>query len=153
MLHLRREYIEKQLETSRIILADGPPERPLELLRSGESVGVAFDVAGSASAPFLGRSVVISGGPATMAFQTKAMVLPVIAERRGIRFDVRLLPPIDSAEYRDPRSLRVAIARTFEPIVLAKPEAVELFVFPHPLVTEAPHTFTTEYLRRRAAAL
>jgi hypothetical protein len=81
-LHRRREYIEKSVDASRIILSDGPPQRMLELLQAGEFVGIAFDVAGSAATPFLGRRVALAGGVATAAFRAKAMVLPIVAEPR-----------------------------------------------------------------------
>lgn len=133
----RREYGERL--NVPLISTDGhPSERLLELLPAGESVALAFDVAGSAATPFLGRTVALAGGPATLAFKTRAMVLPAIPERRGTRIDLRLLAPIDPADHRDPRSMRAAIARTFEPIVLARPETVELAWVPSPLVTEAP---------------
>ena len=137
-LHLRREYLEKPLGGSRIILSDGPPERPLRLLEAGNSLMIAFDVAGSAATPFLGRSVALAGGPATLAFRTKSTVVPVVPERHGTRIDLRLLPPIDPADHHDPRSLRGAIAEAFEPVVLAHPESVELAWFPSPLVSETP---------------
>jgi lauroyl/myristoyl acyltransferase len=128
------------VDASRIILSDGPPQRILELLQAGESVGIAFDVAGSAATPFLGRRVALAGGVATAAFRAKAMVLPIVAERHGTRFHVRLLAPIDARSHPDPRSLRATIAQTFEPIVLAHPEVVELAFTPSPLVTETPPT-------------
>jgi hypothetical protein len=137
-LHLRREYLEKPLGGSRIILSDGPPERPLRLLEAGNSLMIAFDVAGFAATPFLGRSVSLAGGPATLAFRTKSTVVPAVPQRQGARIDLRLLPPIDPADHPDPRSLRAAIAKAFEPVVLAHPESVELAWFPSPLVTEAP---------------
>ena len=137
-LHQRREYLEKPLGGSRIILSNGPPERPLRLLEAGNSLLIAFDVAGSAATPFLGRSVALAGGPATLAFRTKATVVPAVPERHGSRIDLRFLPPIDPADHPDPRSLRAAIARTFEQVVLERPEAVELAWFPSPLVTETP---------------
>ncbi len=137
-LHLRHEYLEKPLGGSRIILSDGPPERPLRLLEAGNSILIAFDVAGSAATPFLGRSVALAGGPATLAFRTKAPVIPAVPQRTGTRIDLRLFPAIDPAEYHDPVSLRAAIARAFEPVVLAHPESVELAWFPSPLVTESP---------------
>jgi len=137
-LHLRREYLEKRLAGSRIILSDGPPERPLRLLEAGNSLLIAFDVAGSAATPFLGRSVALAGGPATLAFRTKSPVIPAIPQRQGTRIDLRLLSLIDPADHEDPRSLRAAIAGAFEPEVLAHPESVELPWFPSPLVTETP---------------
>ena len=131
-------YLEKRLGGSRIILSDGPPERPLRLLEAGNSLLIAFDVAGSAATPFLGRSVALAGGPATLAFRTKSPVIPAIPQRQGTRIDLRFLSPINPADHEDPRSLRAAIAGAFEPEVLAHPESVELPWFPSPLVTETP---------------
>lgn len=135
--YLRHEYGEKALGRGRLIPNDTSPERLIELVERGETVGIAFDVPGSAATPFLGRSVALSGGPATLAFQTKAKVLPVITERRGARIDLRMLEPMDPADHRDLRSLRAAIARTYEPFVVARPEIVEIAWYPSPLVTEA----------------
>jgi lauroyl/myristoyl acyltransferase len=137
-LHRRREYMEKALGSSRALRSDGPPERLLELLRAGETIVIAFDVRGSAATPFLGRSVALAGGVGTLPFKTNAMVLPAVPERHGTRIHLRFLPPIDPAHYRDSRLLRAAIAQTFEPVVLARPDAVELAFVPSPLVTEAP---------------
>ena len=139
-LHMRREYVEKPLGGSRIILNDAPPDRLLRLLEAGNSILIAFDVAGSAATPFLGRSVALAGGPATLAFRTKSIVVPMVPQREGTRIDLRLLPPIDPSDHPDPRSLRAAIAKAFEPVVLEHPESVELAWFPSPLVTETPPT-------------
>jgi hypothetical protein len=136
--HRRREYFEKSLEPEHALSSDGPPERPLELLRAGETIVIAFDVPGSAATPFLGRSVALAGGVATLPFKAGAMVIPAIPERHGTRSHLRLLPPIDPADHRDPRSLRSAIAHAFEPIVLDRPDAVGLAFVPSPLVTETP---------------
>jgi lauroyl/myristoyl acyltransferase len=137
-LFRRQEYGERAIGHSRLIPADAPPTRLLQLLEAGESVGIAFDVPGWAATPFLGRNVALGGGAATLAFKTKVKLLPVIPERHGASLDLRLLPPLDPADYPDPRSLRIAIARTFEPFVLGRPETVELAWNPSPLVTEAP---------------
>jgi lauroyl/myristoyl acyltransferase len=134
---LRSEYVEKALGRGRLIPNDGPPEQLIELVERGATVGIAFDVPGSAATPFLGRSVALTGGPATLAFRTQAKVLPVMAERRGARVDLRMLEPLDPGDYRDLRSLRAAIARTYEPLLLAKPQTVEVAWYPSPLVTEA----------------
>jgi hypothetical protein len=136
--HRRREYFEGFLDPERAVRSDGPPELPLELLRAGGTLVIAFDVPGSAATPFLGRSVALAGGVATLPIKANAMVVPAIPERHGTRSHVRLLPPIDPADYRDPRALRAAIARAFEPFVLERPEAVALAFVPSPLVTEAP---------------
>ncbi|HEY7152190.1 MAG TPA: hypothetical protein VH391_10955 [Solirubrobacterales bacterium] len=137
-LHMRHAYLEKPLGAERIILSNGPPERPLRLLEAGNNLLIAFDVAGSAATPFLGRSVALAGGPATLAFRTKSPMIPAIPRRQGTRIDLRLLSPIYPEDHEDPRSLRAAIAEAFEPEVLAHPESVELPWFPSPLVTEIP---------------
>jgi lauroyl/myristoyl acyltransferase len=141
--HRGREYFEKPCGAERALPSDGAPERLLELLRAGENILIAFDVPGSAATPFLGRSVALAGGVATLPFKANAMVIPAVPERHGTRSHLRLLPPIDPGDHRDPRSLRAAIAQTFEPVVLARPEAVGLTFVPSPLVTEAPPSGVT----------
>lgn len=152
VLHLRREYAEKPLGRARLIPSDADPQRLVELVEGGETVLMAFDVPGSAATPFLGRSVALSGGPATLAFRTKVPVLPLLPQRHGSRIDVRFFEPIDPADHRDARSLRAAIARTFEQLVLAKPEIIELPWVPSPLVTETPSTLRDENAPRGASA-
>lgn len=139
--YLREEYGERALGSHRLISNTAPPEEIVQLIEDGATVGIAFDVPGSASTPFLGRSVSLTSGPATLSFRTRAKVLPVIAERHGTRMDLRMLPPLDPADFRDVRSLRGAIARTYEPFIINKPEIVEVAWNPSPLVTEtlAPH--------------
>jgi len=136
ILHRRREYGEKVLGNARLVLSNGRPTRLLELLLAGESVGLAFDVPGYAATPFLGRMVALGGGPATLAAKAKAKVLPLTVHRHGSRLDLSFFPPLDPATIGDPMSLRAEIARTFEPVVLAHPEMVELPWYPSPLVTE-----------------
>jgi lauroyl/myristoyl acyltransferase len=133
-LYRRREYIER-IFGSRVIPADARPERFLELLEGGESIAIAFDVPGFAATPFLGRNLALGGGPTTLALKTKSRILPVFPERHGSRIDLRLLAPLDPVEYSDPRSLRAAIAQTFEPLVVANPECVELAWIPSPLIS------------------
>ncbi|HWH93641.1 MAG TPA: lysophospholipid acyltransferase family protein [Baekduia sp.] len=135
--HLREAYGERWLGADRLIPNDAPPERLVELVEQGATVGIAFDVPGSAATPFLGRSVALASGPASLAFRTKAKVLPVITERHGTRMDLRMLEPLDAADHRDLRSLRAAIARTYEPLIVERPEMVEIAWYPSPLVTEA----------------
>jgi lauroyl/myristoyl acyltransferase len=151
ILHLRREYAEKPLGRSRLIPSDADPERLVALLEAGESIMMAFDVPGSAATPFLGRSVALSGGLATLAMRTNARVLPLLPERRGSRIDVRLFPPLEPGDFRDARELRGAIARIFEQLVLAKPEIIELPWVPSPLVTEAEASATLGYAPRGAS--
>jgi lauroyl/myristoyl acyltransferase len=134
--YLQSEYADA-VGPGRLLSSTAPPRLLIELLERGESVLIAFDVPGSAATPFLGRSVALSGGPATLAFRTGAKVLPVLPERHGTRIDLRMFKPLDPGDYRDLPSLRAAIARVFEQLVLAKPEIVEFSWYPQPLVTEA----------------
>lgn len=133
----RRDYAEA-FGRGRAIPSNLPPEVLIELLENGASVVIAFDVPGSAATPFLGRSVALAGGPATLAFRTGASVLPMLPERHGKRIDVRILEPLDPADHGDAASLRAAIAAVFERLVLATPEIVDFAGYPSPLVTEVP---------------
>ena len=135
--HRRIEYGVKPLGNRWLISTDGRPERLPELIAAGQPVAIAFDAPGRAATPFLGRMIAVGGGGAALAFHTGAKVLPVIPERHGTRIDLRFHAPLDATDYPDARSLRAAIAATFEPIVLARPQEVELAWFPSPLVTEA----------------
>jgi lauroyl/myristoyl acyltransferase len=135
LLHQRREYGEKVVGTDRMISTGGRPARLLELLERGESLVIAFDAPGFAATPFLGRTIALGGGVATAAFRTKARLLPIVPERHGARLDVRLYPPIDPLDFADARALRAAIAAAFEPVVVERPQTVELAWHPHPLVT------------------
>jgi lauroyl/myristoyl acyltransferase len=134
--HLRSEYATAGGE-GRLISSTTGAGLLIELLERGESVVIAFDTPGSAATPFLGRSLALSGGPATLAFRTGAKVLPMLPERHGTRIDLRMFKPLNPADYRDLASLRAAIARIFEQLVLAKPENVEFADPSAPLVTEA----------------
>ena len=132
----RRTLGEDTIGPDRLISSEGPPERLKELVESGESVLLAWDAPGRAQTPFLGRTIPVGGAAPRLAFATRTKVLPAIPERRGSRIVVRLHPPLDSTDYEDARSLRAAIARFFEPIVVARPEEVELAWNPSPLVVE-----------------
>jgi lauroyl/myristoyl acyltransferase len=137
LLHHGRSEYATAAGPGRLISSTARPGRLIELLERGESVVIAFDVPGSAATPFLGRSVALSGGPATLAFRTGANVLPVLPERHGTRIDLRMFEPLDPADSLDLPSLRAAIGRVFEEQVLAKPESIDYVWDPQPLVTEA----------------
>jgi lauroyl/myristoyl acyltransferase len=132
-----RDYAEG-LGRGRAIPSNLPPKVLIELLETGSSVLIAFDLPGSAPTPFLGRSVALAGGPATLAFRSGASVLPVLPERHGTRIDVRMFEPLDPVDHDDPASLRAAIAAVFERLVLANPEIVDFAMYPSALVTEVP---------------
>jgi lauroyl/myristoyl acyltransferase len=137
-LALRGRAFAEALGQGRAIPSSSPPEVLYGLLERGETVLIAFDVAGTAATPFLGRSVALAGGPASLAFRTGASVLPMLPERHGTRIDVRLFEPLDPADFRDAMALRVATAAVFERLLLEKPEIVDFGAYPSPLVTEVP---------------
>lgn len=114
------------------------PERLTELLEANRTLLIAFDVPGSAATPFLGRSVALTGVPATLAHRTGVKVLPILPEREGTRVVVRMQEPIDPTEFRDVRTLRGAIAAVFAKLILEKPWNVDYAWYPSPLVTEVP---------------
>ena len=136
LLHRRVAYGEKVFPMDHILLANNRPQRFAELLEAGEVVAVAFDAPGRAATPFLGRNVGFGGAPARLAFDTGSKVLPVVPGLEGTQLSMRFYPPLDPAQFEDHTALRAAIAGVFEPIVLAKPETVELAWIPCPLVTE-----------------
>jgi KDO2-lipid IV(A) lauroyltransferase len=144
LMHRRRAYGERVLPMDHIVLATGRPERLKELVEAGEVVAIAFDAPGRAPTPFLGRTVGFGGGAPRLALETGAKVLPAVPERHGSRLVMRFYPPIDPAEHSDTTSLRAAIAAAFEPIVLARPEAVELAWIPCPLITEVAGKATSD---------
>ncbi len=136
--HRRIAYGVKPLGNPRLISTEGRPERLPELIAAGNPIAIAFDAPGRAATPFLGRKIPIGGGGPALAHGMQCKVLPVVPERHGTRIDLRFHPPLDATDYPDARSLRAAVACVFEPIVLARPEQVELAWFPSPLVTDAP---------------
>ena len=68
----------------------------------------------------------------------------MVPERHGTRIDVRVLEPLDPADFRDAMALRVAVASVFERLVLKNPEIVDYGAYPSPLVTEVPPTEMVE---------
>lgn len=117
---------------------DEPAERFLEVLERGDTLLIAFDLPGSAATPFLGRSVALTGVPATLAFRTGARVLPILPLRDGSHVVVNMYEPLDATHYRDATALRAAIARVFEQLLVEHPENVDYTWYPSPLVTEVP---------------
>jgi lauroyl/myristoyl acyltransferase len=138
MLTLRMREYSQALGPGTAIPNNVSPAALAAVIESGRSLMIAFDVPGSTATPFLGRSVPLASGPATLAYRTGAKVLPMLPVREGTRIDVHIFEPLDPADYPDLRSLRAAIASVFERIVLAHPETVDFAWYPSPLVTEVP---------------
>jgi lauroyl/myristoyl acyltransferase len=131
----RRRNLEERIGKECVLSSEGPPERLVELIQAGEAVLLAWDAPGRAATPFLGNTAAVGGGPSRLAFGLQTNVLPVVPERKGGAYVIRILPPLDSREFADHRELRAAIARVYEPIVVEKPEALEYAWDPPPLIT------------------
>lgn len=132
-----RDYAEAQ-GPGTAIPNNEPAERFLEVLERGDTLLIAFDLPGSAATPFLGRSVALTGVPATLAFRTGVRVLPILPLREGSHVVVRMYEPLDATHYRDAAALRAAIAQVFEQLIVEHPENVDYTWYPSPLVTEVP---------------
>jgi lauroyl/myristoyl acyltransferase len=102
----------------------GAFEPALELLRSGATVAVAFDLVGSTPTPFLGRTVSLASGASRLPSEADAVVAPFVVRRIGCKPVMRFAPPIDPRDYDDALSLQAAIASVMERWVLEAPEAV-----------------------------
>ena len=123
---------------ARMEVASASSVRLSELLESGEVVGLAFDAPGRTPTPFLGRTVLLGGGAARVAFETSTKVLPVVPRRHGARTTIHIDPPVDAKAFPDVASLHAAVAQRFERFVLEKPEAIQLAWDPLPLIVDAP---------------
>jgi lauroyl/myristoyl acyltransferase len=135
-----RRYVD-MLGPGHGIRRPGAFDQALEVLRGGNTVSIAFDIAGSMPTPFLGRVVALASGPSRLALQSDAMVLPMVHQRRGRRPVLRFGPPLDARDYPDDVSLQAAIAEMMETWALESPEAVApLFEQPGgpPLIHEHP---------------
>ncbi|MFX7640546.1 hypothetical protein ABTJ59_19795, partial [Acinetobacter baumannii] len=83
----------------------------LELLGSGKTVLIAFDTVGNLPTPFLGRRLRLTNGPARLAKDADALVVPVLNRRRGTVPIVHFGAPLDPRGYADTEALQAAIAR------------------------------------------
>jgi lauroyl/myristoyl acyltransferase len=105
-------------------VTEGAFARALEHLQSGGTVSLAFDVVGSLPTPFLGRRINLASGPAKLAHQTDAIVVPFVIRLRRHRPVLTFAPPIDARDHANPSSLQEAIAAVMERWALERPEAV-----------------------------
>ena len=109
----------------RIVRMPGSFDTVRALLERGEVTMLAFDVPGRMDTHFLGKSVMLTGGTASLAFQTDALVLPLRRARRGLSIPSEFGAPIDSRDYADERSLHAALAAVHEAWILDRPAALE----------------------------
>jgi len=116
--------VDHVIKRGRGTTAAGAFEPALEVLRRGDTLGMAFDVAGSMPTPFLGRRVSLASGNARLAHDTGSLVLPVVTRRRGTVPVAHFEKPIDAAEFADAESLQAAIAAVMERWALEQPQTV-----------------------------
>jgi lauroyl/myristoyl acyltransferase len=95
-----------------------------DMLRSGKTVLIAFDIIGNMPTPFLGRRLRLTNGPARLAQEADALVVPIINRRQGTRPVVRFGETLDPRNFDDAESLQRAIAGQMEQWALEAPEAV-----------------------------
>ncbi|HWH93643.1 MAG TPA: hypothetical protein VNT03_07265 [Baekduia sp.] len=116
----------------------GSFEDQLTILRGGGAVLLAFDRPGTTPTPFLGRTVLLTSGPADLAHATGAPIVPAVPHRQGAEIHVTFQPPLDPAGHRDHDPLHAALAARFEGPVVERPEALQPSWDPCPLIVDAP---------------
>lgn len=109
----------------RLIPAPGSFETLRALLEMGEPVGCLFDMPGSISTRFLGKTVELASGTSQLAHQTGAMVLPLRARREGAQAWSDVMEPLDARDFATPGELHAALAAVHERSILEFPEALE----------------------------
>lgn len=87
----------------------------LALLERGELCWMNWDPpGGSLPIRFLGRTVHVRRGLASLALRTGAPVLPVFGWREGPGQATEILPPLDPSDHPDEATLNAALAATLE---------------------------------------
>jgi lauroyl/myristoyl acyltransferase len=93
-----------------------------ELLRRGAICYLAFDIIGDVEVTLGGRRAGVSGGPAALARDSGARIVPGFVELEGGRQRARLLAPVEPAEHDDAAGLTRAVARALDPQLSAHRE-------------------------------
>ena len=97
-----------------------------DLLRRGDTVAIASDVAGRTPLRFVGREVRGSFGAARLATDTGAAVVVMTSEEDAEGPVIRLHEPIDPARVDSPRELLERMLAIHESVLLRWPEATDL---------------------------
>lgn len=103
-----------------VLAAEGGGRELYRHLRGGGHAGLLADRvigAGWRSAPLLGGTRRIPSAGMDLARRAGATLLPIFIRRHGLRFEIRIHPPLDEAE--DPV---IGFARALESEILAAPE-------------------------------
>jgi KDO2-lipid IV(A) lauroyltransferase len=109
------------------------------LLGRGELVWIAVDAPGSVTASFAGRRVSVGRGPAALALETGAPVIPAFALRRGLGERGLLLEPIDPRGFKRVEDLAQLLLDVVADVVAREPDQAHttlLWLLRQPPVTE-----------------
>ncbi len=92
------------------------------LLRRGEVVWIAADAPGAVPAMFRGRSVSVGSGPAALALETGASIVPAFALRSGLGERGLLLEPIDPRDFDSVETLAQSVLDVVGDVVARDPD-------------------------------
>jgi hypothetical protein len=108
-----------------LIDAEGCFDRIVALLRRGDVVSIAVDVPGSVPTPMLGLRARLTSGPARMAFEAGALVVPTL--RPPVRRRPRTVAgaPLDARRFAGWRELHHAVAAAHDAWMRPAPWAHE----------------------------
>ncbi len=95
------------------------------MLAEGEMVLIQFDMPGSRQTRFLGKPVMLTMGTSRLAFQSDALVLPMLNYRVAHRVWADFMAPLDPREFADEHAMHEALAVIHERWILAAPATLE----------------------------
>ncbi len=95
------------------------------MLAEGEMVLIQFDMPGSRNTRFLGKPVMLTMGTSRLAFQSDALVLPMLNYRVAHRVWADFTAPLDPREFADEHAMHEALAVIHERWILAAPATLE----------------------------
>lgn len=95
------------------------------MLAGGEMVLIQFDMPGSRNTRFLGKPVMLTMGTSRLAFQSDALVLPLLNYRVAHRVWADFRTPLDPRNYADEHAMHDELAAIHERWILAAPATLE----------------------------
>ena len=108
-----------------LINAHGSYDAVAAVLRDGGLVVIAFDMSGGQQTTFSGRRVALASGTARLAFETRALVVPIWRARDRWRVRTIAAPAVDPAAHASWHDLHTALAAIHSRWILARPAALE----------------------------
>jgi lauroyl/myristoyl acyltransferase len=109
----------------RYVTAGGSYELLRELLERGETCWVVCDVPGQIRTRMAGKTAYLTSGPARLAHETGAAVVPLVALLHADGPHVRVLEPIDARTVSDPQEIVDRLAAIYGELMVRHPEQVE----------------------------